>query len=126
MLATPQAVVEAVEPTSLHPTSSRPLTLSLYKPFFRGLEKPWRYKLGGYHPIKLHDQFKDGRYVILQNLGSGSYATDWLARNHQENRLVFVKCITADGNSEEVEIQRYLNQRMKQGGEEGGYRAMRT
>lgn len=44
-------------------------------------EDPHRYKLGGFHPLVLHEHLKDGRYEIWEKLGSGASATVWLARD---------------------------------------------
>ena len=68
--------------------------------------------------ITLPGRLNDGRYNILQTLGSGSYATDWLARDHEDNRLVSIKCIAADSSSPgasllEVESQRYLSRQLE-------------
>jgi len=37
------------------------------------------YKPGGYHPVNLGDNFKDGRYQVHHKLGWGKYSTTWLA-----------------------------------------------
>ena len=42
-----------------------------------------RYRPGGYHPIRLGDSLKSGRYQILHKLGWGRYATVWLAKDHR-------------------------------------------
>ena len=42
------------------------------------------YKGGGYHPVKLGDIFQtqsSSTYRVLHKLGSGSFATVWLARD---------------------------------------------
>lgn len=36
------------------------------------------YKAGGYHPVKIGDQFQS-RYSIIGKLGWGMYSTVWLA-----------------------------------------------
>ena len=33
---------------------------------------------GGYHPVKVGDAFKGGRYMVLQKLGWGHFSTVWL------------------------------------------------
>lgn len=41
-------------------------------------------KPGGYHPVKLGDTFQgqgNSKYRVLQKLGSGSFATIWLAKD---------------------------------------------
>ncbi len=42
-----------------------------------------RYRPGGYHPIHLGDQLKDGRYKILHKVGWGGYSTTWAARDRE-------------------------------------------
>lgn len=42
-----------------------------------------RYRRGGYHPIRLGDLLKDGRYKILHKLGWGGYSTVWAARDQR-------------------------------------------
>ncbi|KAI9373627.1 kinase-like domain-containing protein [Aspergillus egyptiacus] len=40
-----------------------------------------RYRLGGYHPVRLGDTFKDGRYSVHHKLGWGGFSTVWLAKD---------------------------------------------
>lgn len=40
------------------------------------------YRPGGYHPVHIGDEFKDGRYVIVRKLGWGHFSTVWLARDN--------------------------------------------
>lgn len=42
-----------------------------------------RYRRGGYHPIRLGDRLKDGRYRIMHKLGWGGYSTVWAARDQR-------------------------------------------
>ncbi len=39
------------------------------------------YKPGGYHPLRLGECLRGGRYLVLRKLGYGSYSTVWLARD---------------------------------------------
>ena len=42
-----------------------------------------KYRPGGYHPVRLGDFFKDGRYKIHHKLGWGGFSTVWLARDNE-------------------------------------------
>lgn len=42
-----------------------------------------RYGTGGYHPVRLGDLLKDGRYRIMHKLGWGGYSTVWAARDQR-------------------------------------------
>lgn len=61
------------------------------------LERLERYCVGGYHPIHIHDHL-NGRYEIVHKLGFDSYSTIWLARDHETDRNVAVKILTADND----------------------------
>ncbi|KAH8698407.1 hypothetical protein BGW36DRAFT_376018 [Talaromyces proteolyticus] len=61
----------------------------LYIPI-EDVEKLERYKVGGYHPITIEDQFHDS-YRIVQKLGHGSYSTIWLAQDERCNEIVAIK-----------------------------------
>lgn len=42
-----------------------------------------RYRVGGYHPLKLGDVLKQDRYKILHKVGWGGYSTTWAARDRK-------------------------------------------
>ena len=39
------------------------------------------YRRGGYHPVKLGDTFKGGRYLVVKKLGWGHFSTVWLVKD---------------------------------------------
>lgn len=41
------------------------------------------YRPGGYHPVRIGDHFKHGKYKVLNKLGYGGYSTVWLSRNNE-------------------------------------------
>jgi len=49
------------------------------------------YKKGGYHPVRIGEVYKFGRYRILRKLGWGHFSTVWLARDKQERCYVAIK-----------------------------------
>ncbi|PVH99850.1 kinase-like protein [Periconia macrospinosa] len=64
-----------------------------------------RYFPGGYHPIRLGDRFKDGRYEILNKLGDGGFSTVWLARDYQNNYNVSLKVlVSSESSSQDREL----------------------
>jgi hypothetical protein len=38
------------------------------------------YRPGGYHPVRIGDDFNDGRYTIVRKLGWGHFSTVWIIR----------------------------------------------
>lgn len=63
--------------TSLGSMTSENDTASqiLYEPL-EGVERLEYYRAGGYHPVKIGDEFQ-GRYRVVHKLGYGSYSTTW-------------------------------------------------
>ncbi|CAG8470097.1 6289_t:CDS:2 [Ambispora leptoticha] len=51
------------------------------------------YCKGGYHPIKIGDQFQNGRYVVVRKLGWGHFSTVWLAKDTTHDRHVALKVV---------------------------------
>uniref|UniRef100_A0A915LVJ1 non-specific serine/threonine protein kinase n=1 Tax=Meloidogyne javanica TaxID=6303 RepID=A0A915LVJ1_MELJA len=41
-------------------------------------EDPKDYRRGGYHPVRIGDVFKNGRYHVIRKLGWGHFSTVWL------------------------------------------------
>ncbi len=78
-----------------------------------GVENIERYRVGGYHPIQLGDQFSHGRYQVIHKLGYGSFSTVWLARDHIDNRYVSLKVVTAAASKLNSEAK--IIHRLRQG-----------
>eukprot|EP00897_Mesotaenium_endlicherianum_P004741 jgi/Mesen1/4295/ME000022S03587 len=49
------------------------------------------YKKGGYHPVKVGDIFKGGRYRVEKKLGWGHFSTVWLAFDNKSKTSVALK-----------------------------------
>ncbi|THY81555.1 kinase-like protein [Aureobasidium pullulans] len=58
-----------------------------------------RYRFGGYHPVRLGDAFKQGRYKVLHKLGHGGFSTVWIARDQSLNQNVALKIVTSEDSS---------------------------
>jgi len=63
------------------------------------------YRPGGYHPIKLGDEYCQGRYRIVHKLGYGAFSTVWLARDSAADRYVSLKVFTATASERSSESQ---------------------
>ncbi|KAK9829340.1 hypothetical protein WJX72_005262 [[Myrmecia] bisecta] len=49
------------------------------------------YKKGGYHPVKIGEKYKNGRYTVLRKLGWGHFSTVWLVRDADTGREAALK-----------------------------------
>ena len=49
------------------------------------------YRKGGYHPVKIGETFKDGRYVVRRKLGWGHFSTCWLCDDLETKTQVALK-----------------------------------
>jgi serine/threonine-protein kinase SRPK3 len=63
------------------------------------------YRPGGYHPIKLGDEYCQGRYRIVHKLGYGAFSTVWLARDSAADIYVSLKVVTATASERSSESQ---------------------
>lgn len=63
------------------------------------------YRAGGFHPVHLGDDFKDGRYHVIHKLGYGGFSTVWLTEDTRLHRLVSLKIITAEASKSECELR---------------------
>lgn len=43
------------------------------------------YCKGGYHPVRVGEKYKNGRYVVVRKLGWGHFSTVWLAQDRENN-----------------------------------------
>lgn len=75
------------------------------------------YKPGGRHPLHIGDYLNNGRYWIMNRLGSGTFSTVWLAfdGNSTEHRFVAVKVLTAEA-SERASVASLLHMGEKKSG----------
>lgn len=83
-------------------TSHRKLVPIEYMPS-EEVEKPFRYRPGGYHPISIGDRLY-GRYDIVHKLGFGTYSTTWLARDMNVEKYVAIKIAIADADMQESKL----------------------
>ncbi|CAH7670225.1 CMGC/SRPK protein kinase [Phakopsora pachyrhizi] len=56
-------------------------------------EKPADYDKGGYHPVRIGELFRGGRYRVVRKLGWGHFSTVWLAFDNQDNCHVALKIV---------------------------------
>ncbi|KAM3507750.1 hypothetical protein MY11210_007030 [Beauveria gryllotalpidicola] len=68
-------------------------------------EDPNRYHKNGLHPLIIGDTLNQGQYRIVHKLGSGSFATVWLARDTLHNAYVSLKVLSADLPTECKELR---------------------
>jgi len=55
-----------------------------FKPVLGPFEWIEEYRPGGYHPVHLHNRFKNDRYEVIRKLGDGAFSTVWLAIDHKD------------------------------------------
>ncbi len=63
------------------------------------------YRPGGFHLVHLGDFFDSRRFKVLHKLGSGGFATVWLARDTQLNGYVALKILQAEYSTSSRELQ---------------------
>lgn len=49
--------------------------------------------MGGYHPVIVGEQFKNGRYTVVRKLGWGHFSTVWLSRDNENGKHVALKVV---------------------------------
>ncbi|KAL7416926.1 kinase-like domain-containing protein [Mrakia frigida] len=96
----PQPSPSQASPILSHPSSSASAT-SVMTEDEEDLED---YRPGGYHPVRIGDVFRDGRYVIVRKLGWGHFSTVWLARDEKVKRHVALKVVKSDGHYTETAL----------------------
>ncbi|KAK4144855.1 kinase-like domain-containing protein [Dichotomopilus funicola] len=67
-------------------------------------ERMTRYRPPGFHPVKLGDTFKFGRYKVYHKLGYGGFSTVWLAIGQSLKRWVSLKIATASSSESPQEL----------------------
>lgn len=92
--------VRAPQPRAYHLSQYRSLITSKFRYACDVEAEPLhRYRSGGYHPVRLGDAFKQGRYKVLHKLGHGGFSTVWIARDQSLNRNVALKIVTSENSS---------------------------
>lgn len=71
------------------------------------VERPGRYRPGGYHPVSIGDRLC-GHYEVVHKLGFGTYSTTWLARDMDVEEYVAIEIAIADANTQEDKILNIL------------------
>ncbi|KAJ1907521.1 serine/threonine protein kinase, CMGC [Coemansia sp. IMI 209127] len=62
------------------------------------------YRKGGYHPVKVGDNFKDGRYKVVRKLGWGHFSTVWLAYDREKDIHVALKIVKSAAHYTEAAL----------------------
>lgn len=62
------------------------------------------YCKGGYHPVQVGEQFKDGKYTVVQKLGWGHFSTVWLSRDNETGRHVALKVVRSASHYTETAL----------------------
>ncbi|KAA8567969.1 hypothetical protein EYC84_008400 [Monilinia fructicola] len=51
------------------------------------------YCKGGYHPVQVGENFKDGKYTVVRKLGWGHFSTVWLSKDNVTQKHVALKVV---------------------------------
>ena len=55
------------------------------------------YKKGGYHHVKIGEEFND-KFVIIEKLGWGYYSTVWKVKNIEDDNLYALKVVKSSSD----------------------------
>ena len=62
------------------------------------------YCKGGYHPVQVGEQYKDGKYTIVRKLGWGHFSTVWLSRDNTTGKHVALKVVRSAAHYTETAL----------------------
>ncbi|KAF2687370.1 kinase-like protein [Lentithecium fluviatile CBS 122367] len=62
------------------------------------------YCKGGYHPVQVGEQYKDGKYTIVRKLGWGHFSTVWLSRDNTSGKHVALKVVRSAAHYTETAL----------------------
>jgi serine/threonine-protein kinase SRPK3 len=62
------------------------------------------YCKGGYHPVQVGEQYKDGKYTIVRKLGWGHFSTVWLSRDNTNGKHVALKVVRSAAHYTETAL----------------------
>jgi serine/threonine-protein kinase SRPK3 len=62
------------------------------------------YCKGGYHPVQVGEEYKDGKYTIVRKLGWGHFSTVWLSRDNASGKHVALKVVRSAAHYTETAL----------------------
>lgn len=62
------------------------------------------YCKGGYHPVHVGEQYKDGKYTIVRKLGWGHFSTVWLSKDNTNGKHVALKVVRSAAHYTETAL----------------------
>ena len=62
------------------------------------------YCKGGYHPVQVGEEYKDGKYTIVRKLGWGHFSTVWLSRDNTTSKHVALKVVRSAAHYTETAL----------------------
>lgn len=62
------------------------------------------YCKGGYHPVQVGEQYKDGKYTIVRKLGWGHFSTVWLSKDNDSGKHVALKVVRSAAHYTETAL----------------------
>jgi serine/threonine-protein kinase SRPK3 len=62
------------------------------------------YCKGGYHPVSVGEEYKDGKYTIVRKLGWGHFSTVWLSRDNTSGKHVALKVVRSAAHYTETAL----------------------
>ncbi|KAK0780036.1 serine/threonine protein kinase, CMGC, partial [Friedmanniomyces endolithicus] len=62
------------------------------------------YCKGGYHPVQVGEQYKEGKYTIVRKLGWGHFSTVWLSKDNATGKHVALKVVRSAAHYTETAL----------------------
>ncbi|KAJ4378168.1 serine/threonine protein kinase, CMGC [Neocucurbitaria cava] len=62
------------------------------------------YCKGGYHPVQVGEEYKEGKYTIVRKLGWGHFSTVWLSRDNTSGKHVALKVVRSAAHYTETAL----------------------
>ena len=62
------------------------------------------YVKGGYHPVHVGEQYKDGKYTVVRKLGWGHFSTVWLSKDNVTGKHVALKVVRSAAHYTETAL----------------------
>lgn len=62
------------------------------------------YCKGGYHPVQVGEEYKEGKYTIVRKLGWGHFSTVWLSKDNTTGKHVALKVVRSAAHYTETAL----------------------